>query len=741
MRKWVVASIVTLLFLFSVISSGCLEIEEEKEGEEGDDVIIVPETTQQLGGDVLDYIESVSDDASKIVFYRADLSHIDRGDIISFGISKHTPYGLLRRVVGIERSGSRVALETEQATLEEAVKEGRVEYNQTLSGPLKTIHSLPGVTMENERTRSGLDAVSFEDVVLHEEGGSRLLLDGYLDLDFDLLFVLEMEDFSIVDCTFGAKSTFHGELVVTSEGEIDIDSKLEVARYQFPPFIIPMGAIEIVIVPVLSLTIGTRGSVAAGTSMRALQNTDVEVRVAHPNWDPIKDFTSNFEYDTPSLSDGISIRCQAGPEMQVLIYGVLGPYISARGYVMGESAGESWWLYGGLSFGMGFRIEVLGVSIKDWENSTIIDFRRLIASSMEDMAQGWVVEKVDYAAQLTIPIMIRNPDGDMAIVYTSIDPETGYFPIKMALLKDGTWSFEDLVRSNSDDTMDACFGPDGGIVLAYYHGGMSSRIHLVFWNGRTVRGYEYKDSDLAGRFVSEMKLTMDDEGRPNLYYVLYKNTGGGFFRFEEAILKRAVFEDGGFSNETIVSGDGISITGLDLKRAKDDALHLTYFKVDIDAFTQELVHHRYADGVREDQSVFHEDVVWNNPSSSFMDIDEKDDPVLLFDDNNGTFQFMRYTDGRWITGDPPGVKTPNLGLVSLHLLEGVDPVCGHISSSGSQARSLYYSVLKEDGWDRVEVFNWTGWRHPGGTDISQTDERLLVAFNDGLFLRVARRDV
>lgn len=740
MRKWVVASIVTLLFLFSIISSGCLDEKEEKE-EEDDEGIVVPETTLQFGGDVLDSIESVSDDASKIVFEGPDLSDIDRGDIISLGISEHTPYGLLRRVVGIDRSGSRVTLETEQATLEEAVKEGRVEYNQTLSGPLKTIYSLPGVILQNERTRSGYDVVSFEDVVLHEEGGSRLLLDGYLDLDFDLLFVLELEDFSIVDCSFGAKSTFDGELMVTSDGEIDIDVKLEVARYQFPPFIIPMGAIEIVIVPVLSLTIRTQGSVAAGTSMRALQNTNIEVRVAHPDWEPIKDFTSNFEYTTPLLSDGISIHCQAGPEMQILIYGVVGPYISARGYVMGESAGESWWLYGGLSFGMGFRIEVLGVSIKDWENSTIINFRRLIASSMEDIAQGWVVEKVDYAAQLTRPIMIRNPDADIAIVYTSIDPETGYFPIRMALLKDGTWSFEELVRSNSDDTMDVCFGPDGGIVLAYYDGGISSRIRLVFWNGRTVRGYEYRDSDLAGRFVSEMKLTMDDEGRPNLYYVLYKNTGGGFFRFEEAILKKAVFENGGFSNETIVSGDGISVTGLDLKKASDDTLHLTYFKVNIDAFTQELVHSRYADGVRGDLSVFHEDVVWNDPASSFLELDAKDDPVLLFEDNNGTVLFMRYSGRRWMSEEPPGVKGPHLGRVSLHLIDGADPVCGHIATSVTQARSLFYSVQKEEGWDRVEVFNWTGWRHPGGTDISQTDGRLLVAFNDGLYLRVARRDL
>jgi len=735
------------LLLFSVLAAGCIDEngDEEDEEIEDDEGPSIPGTTTQLSGDTLDSIVSVSEDKGDITFQSSDpvISGIEKGDVLSFGISEKTPYGLLRKVTGIERSGSRTTLKTEQATIEEAVEDGRAEYNQTLSQPLKTVESNAGVVMKNNRTRSADDGIGFEDVVLYEEGGAKILLNGYLDLDFELIFILDIEDFHIVECTFGTRTTFDGELSVTSDGELEVDVEITVARFEFTPVIIPIGGVQIVIVPVLSLLIGSSGTVSSGFTMSAGQNTVLESTVSHPDWAPVKDFTSNFEYQTPQITGGYYLRCYAGPRMDLLLYGVVGPFIKAQGYVRSESNDEgNWWLYGGLSFGIGFRIEVLGKTIKEWEDDSIIDFGRLIASSMDDLAGGWVVEKLDIGLQMTDTLFIEGPGGEIAVLYTSIDPDTGYFPIRMASLHGGIWSFEELVYSNSDDRFDACFGPGGELFLAYYDGGMDQKLHLDIWDKGSVDRYEYRDGDMPGRYVSEIRLTLDERGWPNIYYVLFKSTGsGGFFEYADAILKKAVLSDGVFTNSTILKGEEMSLTGLDMERAGNGDLHLAYFKVNTEGYGQELIHSKYSDGAWSNRTIFQEETVWNNPSLTFLEIDGNGDPVVLFDDNNGSVHFMRYSSGNWVKGESPGVKSPEMGLVSLYLIDGATPVCSYMDSSGTSGKALYYSVLREEGWDRVEPFNWTGWRFPGGTNIAQSGEKVLVAFNDGSYLRIARKDL
>ncbi len=99
----------------------------------------MPETTKQLDEDLMDSLTSISPDAREIVFEGSDpdLSDIEEGNVLSMGVGEKTPHGLLRKVVRIERSGTSTTLVTDQATIEDAVEEGRVEYKQIISDPLK----------------------------------------------------------------------------------------------------------------------------------------------------------------------------------------------------------------------------------------------------------------------------------------------------------------------------------------------------------------------------------------------------------------------------------------------------------------------------------------------------------------------------------------------------------------------------------------------------------------------------
>ena len=739
--------VISILLSFSLIS-GCLgsdkddskEDEEYENGKNGE--VTIPETTKQLSGNVLDSISSISEDASEIVFQGSPsgISDVEDGDVLSFGIGEKTPYGLLRKVVDIQSSDTDTTLITEQATLEDAVEEGRLEYNQTLTSPSKILESVQGVLLEEKTTRSDDDGIVFENVVLYEgEEGGRIILNGFLDLDFELIFDLTLEDFTIKECNFGTLTTFNGELDITSDGDFEFDVEIEVARFEYTPIIIPMGEITVIIVPVLSLVIGSEGTVSSGLSVKAEENVVIDASVEHPDWKPQKEFTPNFGYTTPSMGDGLSVICYTGPEMSLLIYGVVGPYVTAHGYINGETDNEGyWWLYGGLRFGLGFKIEVLGVTIKEWEKPDFINFSRLIASSMDDLASGWVVEKVDYGLQLTDPLLAEDTEDGLILVYHSIDPD--YYPIKMAILKDGVWSFQELVYTNDYDLMDITLNEDNHVLLAYYAGGYDQKISLVEWDGSSVVSSEFSDPDMAGNYISDLRIVTDELDRTNIYYVLTKEgSSSNTYSFMESTIKKAVYDEGSFSDDTLFSEDGIGITGLDIERASDGTLHITYMMVRTDEYKGSLIHSKFSQGEWSNYTVFRENITWKDPGNTHLEIDSEGNPCVIFDGNLGGIYFYRFENGNWMKGESPAANVYS-DLVSLHLLGGSDPVCSYMISSG-QSYTLYYSALRNEGWDRVVVFEWTGWRWPGGTDISETDESIIVAYNDGLYTWVARKDL
>ncbi|MEA3557643.1 MAG: hypothetical protein U9R75_00140, partial [Candidatus Thermoplasmatota archaeon] len=393
-----------------------------------------------------------------------------------------------------------------------------------------------------------------------------------------------------------------------------------------------------------------------------------------------------------------------------------------------------------LSFGMGFRIEVLGTTIKEWEKTDIIDFRRLIATSMDDLAGEWIVEKLDYAVQLSGPILSCSSRDELVLVYTSIDPETGYFPIRMALLKEGIWSFEELLFSNEYDMMDIALSDNGDVNLAYFEGGSKQYIEVVKWDGSTTSSFRFNDPDMKGMHVSDLEMVLDDQGRPNIYYVLTETTGSyGFFEFSPSILKRAVLDGFYFTNTTLL--ENRSITGLDLEMSNDDTVHMSYMNTRIEIYHQYLIYSELRNGSWSNTTVFHDDAIFNNPSHTSLELDGDGNPSIMFDDNNGSVKYYRFRNSVWKREETPQIGGSYHGIFSHHILGGADPVCSYIGSSGDQSHVFHFSLLGLEGWNSVSVLEWKSWRFPGGTDIEESGNRVYIAFNDGLYLRVASKEI
>ncbi|MCU0799752.1 MAG: hypothetical protein MUC62_08800 [Candidatus Thermoplasmatota archaeon] len=751
-------SVALLVILLSIVPfiTGCLDLDDifDDEEEEFDDGTVLPSTTKQLDGPDLDGLIAVSDDKRELVFddEKGPLPSITEDDILSIGISERTPYGLLRKVSSIKRDGSRMTVRTTQATLEEAVKKGSIRLNESIGQEqMELISSLPGVTLKNGPTRAGGDGIIFTDVVLHSgEGGKRTVIGGRIDLDLDIIFDLDIDWFQIEECRFGTVTTFTGELRFDSNEELNLDEKFEVASFSFPPILIPIGGIVVIFVPTLSLVIGVRGTVEAGLMMEAVQNTVLEGYVEHPDWEPIREYTANFEFSTPVIGTHCLVRGFVGPELSLLIYGILGPYLSVHAYVEGEAFMQaeerSWWLYGGMEFGMGFKVEVLGIKIKDWSDPDIVDLRRLISSSANNLAEGWEVEKVDNIYSLVRPVMVLGSVSGPRILYLSVTDDGEDFMLKYAYREDGTWAYIDIARFIENDLYDLVQTQDGTVHLAFWKKDVSGTTSFTYCTIKDdeVFKQDISDPDLLGRSVSDLVLLLDSDGRPNLFYELYSGEALDlFYKFEEGMIKRAVSEDGSWRTERIVFEENVSITGMDAVIDKDSNVHLTYFKFNLGGVYQQLIHSMSGPGGWTENTLFEEELFWNGPSDSIIELGTDDAPTVLFDDNNGTMHLTRWKGGRWVMEEIVDIEHPSPWSPSLLVLGSGTPCVSYINSSGKMDNdhALKYALLKEGGWTRVTVLEWTNtWQLTGGTSLVEgPDGTVMMAFNDGRYLRLASR--
>ena len=96
---------------------------------------IIPETTDTLPPETTQQLTSVSSDGVTYTFAKMTpaLATVVPGEIMVAAPSNATPDGFLRRVTAVNTTGGQVVVQTQAATLEDAIQQGEVYVNQRLS--------------------------------------------------------------------------------------------------------------------------------------------------------------------------------------------------------------------------------------------------------------------------------------------------------------------------------------------------------------------------------------------------------------------------------------------------------------------------------------------------------------------------------------------------------------------------------------------------------------------------------
>ena len=377
-----IALTVLLLSMIALIFSGCgggnpiiPPVDEEIEP-------IIPETTKVVEEETIEEIVSVTEDQSTIVFDKStpQLEELTLGDIIVMGVTENTPEGLLRKVTNITKGGkdgSQVIIETEFASLEEAIEQGSFEFDITLEPEdiEKGISYPKGVRLIEDKFETGYSFYYELDKVLCN---NHLIVDGELSFDYHILLNGTIGFFKLKTLEFKNTVKSKVELDVTltdsfSVGDLLDDNPKTVFTILFDTITVWIGVAPVIVpvtlTPQIDINVGLDGEIFAEltTGVTIFQEDEgayvAGVEFDNGTWKEIKDepvFT--FEYREPTLSADAKIKAYAGPQLELMLYGIAGPHCNIYGYLDFEADiwDDPWWeLYAGLDVTAGLQLEII----------------------------------------------------------------------------------------------------------------------------------------------------------------------------------------------------------------------------------------------------------------------------------------------------------------------------------------------------------------------------------------------
>ena len=352
--------------------------------------LLVPPSTKILTDETLGELESVSQDGV-LTFKKSNsqLESIVTGDVLICGKSDKTPYGLLRKVTSKKTEGRKLLINTEQASLEETVKEGTLTVEKALNA--SNVQSMTplvkGVRLEKEKGGSGLQIVVSKDIDLN---GAKLSGEITFEQEFDLACDIDYNPLKpldpprLVELNLTTRTNDDASLKLTTEVPLELKTEKEIARYTFAPIVVP--GVPVVIVPIITVKLGASGKVTANLTTNIRQTGQFTAGLTYSGgvWNTISGFSNDFGFGQPQISAGkASAKAFVKPQLSLLLYGVVGPYAGIEGYLALDADPniDPWWsFYGGVKGDVGVEIRILSKTITPY-SKTVFEWKKILAQA------------------------------------------------------------------------------------------------------------------------------------------------------------------------------------------------------------------------------------------------------------------------------------------------------------------------------------------------------------------------
>jgi uncharacterized protein (TIGR02145 family) len=357
------------------------------------------ENTINLSQETLDSsLLEVSSDGTEFVFSAGDpaVEALRPGTVMVMGISEKTPMGALRKVDRVERSqgrtgagltmsGPAVLVYTTDTTMEEAFESLELITGEIVLSPMDVdsiVYKVPELGLREKITRKSHPdvfddghSIKFSQIFAHNADTSFVVkLSG--DIKFDLSMNLDIQiSYGVLrDISLYNSSKVESNLKLESTYEVSFEKVHVLFEYWFPPQVFG----PVVLLPIFEIIVGADGVLRAELSVESKLTSSYKAGIKYENqqWQPINEFQNKFDPPSYHLGGIASSKYYIQPTLNILLYGVVGPYAYVQGYLKASADINrlpTFKLEGGITSKAGFNVRILGffradvgVDVYDW---------------------------------------------------------------------------------------------------------------------------------------------------------------------------------------------------------------------------------------------------------------------------------------------------------------------------------------------------------------------------------------
>jgi hypothetical protein len=373
-----------ILFFVIIILSGC---KEDPDGilsvKSNSEVPSISEEVRYIDKNKFS-MNLISSDSSSFTFKKGeqDIDNLSIGNII---VSDHD-FGYLRKIKNIQSLNGQIIIQTELASLTDAIESATISFSKQLSRNdiAKTLFSKPGI---KESTDNSKFEFEFINTVIYDHDGNlntthdQIVLNGQIELDPWIGMYLEIKKWQLKEMKISLTITENMKVKGTANlVNFEFNKEKLFKSFQLNPFTVFVGWLPIVIVPYLNFYLGANGKIMAEISTDIEQNAQISagVRYVNNSWEPFNEVTHNFLFREPTFSAEANFQGYVKPQMELMIYGILGPYTNIK--LSGECnvsilPNPAANLYVGIYAGIGVKLKILNRHLADWEKPDLISVR------------------------------------------------------------------------------------------------------------------------------------------------------------------------------------------------------------------------------------------------------------------------------------------------------------------------------------------------------------------------------
>lgn len=348
---------------------------------DSEDEVVVPDTTKVVDGETADALLAVQADGTlRFARETSVLASLEEGDVLVAGIIEGpAPDGFLRSVSEARTTeGGEVVVESEQATLTDAIDQASVRYRRALGSDdvAGTQDHVEGVRLVPQQGGKAFGLDMSETLVSIE--GAEVRVDGEVNIDADLIFELDIDKSQPFKPAtwvkrFKAAAALDEEVDLTlhAEGTLDKSAERELKTVNIASIEFLIGPVPVVIAADLTFFLEFDGTVSAELTTRVTQSASLEAGGLYERdsgWSGVNETSSSLAHEPPSFQASAEARAAAGARVAVGLYGEQGAAgtITGRAFLDAEAQTDAfplWCIYGGLNASYGYQVSVPVINV------------------------------------------------------------------------------------------------------------------------------------------------------------------------------------------------------------------------------------------------------------------------------------------------------------------------------------------------------------------------------------------